>query len=61
MVRIALPCYKLVTMNRKYVTNALQSQEKSGGHVGKRGQAAERQAAEGPTGVSGDTFMDSLS
>jgi hypothetical protein len=33
--RIALPCYKPVTTSGKNVTNALQSQEKSGDHVGK--------------------------
>jgi hypothetical protein len=32
--RIALPRYKLVTKSGKNVTNALQSQVKSGDHVG---------------------------
>jgi hypothetical protein len=33
--RIALPCYKPVTLSGKYVTNALQSQEKLGDYVEK--------------------------
>src|SRR3954463_10490431 len=41
-VSIALSCYKSVTMSRKYATNALQSQEKSNGRLGKWGQAVGR-------------------